>query len=332
MAGTICRSNTKSSGFLTLMSGKDSNGKVANMKSVLVTGASGFIGRQSLAPLIHRNFQVHAIFSEGSPPFKHPNIFWYQLNLHDEKAIKKILNDIMPSHLLHLAWYAKPNEYWTSPFNLTWLMSSISLLGEFIKVGGKRAVFAGSCAEYDWKYGHCREFSTPCNPQTLYGAAKHSLHLLSDALCAQQSLSFAWGRIFFLFGSHEYPQRLIPSLISHLLGQKKFILKNGAQVRDFMYVEDVADALVALLDSEVKGPVNIASGKPLAIRELVAKVAYKLGSPELVSYQQPPALIAMHDAVVTADAMRLHAEVKWDPKHSLDVALDKTIAWWSENA
>lgn len=298
------------------------------MKSVLVTGGSGFVGRHALTALLHHDCEIHAVFSQGLPSVTHARIHWHEVDLHNAKAVHHLLQQITPDHLLHLAWFAKPKEYWTSPVNIDWIHCSINLLNAFIKVNGKRAVFTGTCAEYDWQHGHCKEFLTPCMPSTLYGRAKHALHLLSEAIAKTESLSFAWARLFFLFGDHEYKERLIPSAICSLLAQKEFDVMNGHQIRDFMCVTDVANALIALLDSDITGPVNIASGNPMTLRELINRIAEKLNAIELVHYRE--GTVASQDSIVTADTSRLVTEVKWQPQYSLDNALENTISWWSK--
>lgn len=299
------------------------------MKSVLVTGASGFIGRHTLRHLLDNHFEVHALFSQGLPVYKDTRVHWHEINLHDEQKVQKLFNAISPSHLLHLAWYAKPKEYWTSPLNIDWIYSSIRLLNAFTKAKGKRALLAGSCAEYDWSEGHCKEFSTPCLPTTLYGRSKYALHLLAGPLAQSSSLSLAWARLFFLFGEYEYPERLVPSAIISLLKNQPFEVMNGNQIRDFLSVDQVAQALVALLDSEVEGPVNIASGQPTQLRDIITLIANKLGAANLVKYHNKSEK-GQH-AVLTADVSRLRTEVKWQPQHSLENELEKTISWWSQS-
>jgi nucleoside-diphosphate-sugar epimerase len=299
------------------------------MKSVLVTGATGFVGRHTLPVLLDHGFEVHALFSQGLPVLKHASIHWHEINLHDTQQVEELFQQISPSHLLHLAWYAKPKEYWTSPLNIEWVYSSIHLLNAFIKARGQRAVLTGTCAEYDWQQRHCKELSTPCLPVTLYGRSKYALHLLTESLAESKHLSLAWARLFFLFGAHEYPERLIPSAIDTLLKQQPFEIMNGNQIRDFLSVNQVAHALVALLDSDVKGPVNIASGQGIKLREIIDLIADKLNAAHLVHYRDKDAV--NQASIVTADVGRLQLEVRWQPQYSLENELEKTISWWSRS-
>ena len=167
------------------------------MKSVLVTGANGFIGRHCLPLLLSNGYEVHAISRKKSLEKQH-NLNWVQADLLDPKQISILINQINPSHLLHLAWCTKPGEYWTSLENLNWVLSSMQLLQEFIDNGGNRVVMAGTCAEYDWTDGHCKEDVTPLRPKTLYGISKHALGNILSNLTKKANVSSAWGRVFFL--------------------------------------------------------------------------------------------------------------------------------------
>ena len=230
-------------------------------------------------------------------------------------------------HLLHFAWFTTPGEYWAARENLDWVRASLDLLQAFEERGGKRVVMAGTCAEYDWRYGYCSEQITPLAPATLYGMCKHSLQIVLDSFARQTGLSAAWGRIFFLYGPHEHPSRLISSVIISLLKGQPARCSHGNQIRDFLYVEDVADAFAALLESNITGSVNVASGCPVVLKDVIYKVGEKLGRKDLIQLGVLP--VSSHEPyLLVADIGRLTSEVGWLPKCNLDGGLDKTIAWW----
>jgi nucleoside-diphosphate-sugar epimerase len=297
------------------------------MKRILVTGATGFIGQHCLSLLLEKGFEVHAVSSKPHSPEK--GISWIQIDLLDKDGIRECLSRVRPTHLLHLAWNATPGKFWHARDNIAWLEASIALLEAFAAEGGERVVVAGTCAEYDWNYEELSESNTPCQPHTLYGSCKLALHLILNALASQMKFSHAWGRIFYLYGPHESPQRFIPAIITGLLNQNPVPCSHGNQIRDFMHVEDVARAFVTLVDSKVQGTINIGSGKGVCLKEVIAKITTRLGSKELIQWgafpspaNDPPRLIA--------DNRRLQTELNWEPKYTLETGLDHTINWWKE--
>lgn len=294
-------------------------------KRVLVTGATGFIGRHALQSLIERGFEVHAICH------KNPldgNIISHRADLLSASSTEILCKEVKATHLLHFAWIATPGEFWTSPLNEDWKEATIRLVREFQKYGGVRAVVAGTCAEYDWSHADkLINEDTPCDPSTIYGKAKHETRLALESFAKETGMSLGWGRIFFLYGPHEPESKFVAYVINQLLAGKKALLSHGEQIRDFLYVQDVADAFSTLLDSEVKGEVNIASGKRISLKEIALQIARELGKEDLLSFgareaplNEPPSLIA--------DVTRLHTEVGWHERTSLRDGIKKTIHWW----
>ena len=296
---------------------------------VLLTGGTGFVGRHCLRVLADKGHEVHAVTSKTPPQNPTSNIVWHQTDLLDSSAARRLAANIQATHLLHFAWYAVPGKYWTSPENRRWVHASMELLRAFAKHGGRRAVMAGTCAEYDWKYGVCSESSTPLAPRTIYGECKHSLQKMAEDFSREAGLSSAWGRIFFLFGPYEHPDRLVSSVISSLLRGEVARCSSGEQRRDFLHVEKAASAFIALLESSVEGPVNIASGRTTSVRQLVNKIGEKIGREDLIRFgeQVTP---ADEPPLLAADVTRLRGEVKWTIPDSLDSDLDAIIEWWRE--
>ena len=298
------------------------------MKKVLITGASGFIGRHCLPILLAHNYEVHAVYSTTIGETL-DGVYWHQTNLLDQKQITDLINRIQPSHLLHFAWYATPGKYWTSADNFRWVQASLTLLQAFADKGGKRVVMAGTGAEYDWNYGYCSEQVTPLSPSSIYGICKHSLQAMLEAYSHQFNLSSAWGRIFFPYGPYEHPVKLVSSVIRALLQGKPAACTSGEQIRDFLYVYDIADAFIALLESEVSGPVNIASGCPVAVKTIILKIAEQLNQRDLVQLGALP--LSTHEPpLIVADITRLTQELKWQPKYNLDDGLEQTINYWKQ--
>ncbi len=298
------------------------------MKRVLVSGATGFIGRHCLELLLKRGYEVHAVTAR-SITGESSDLQWHRADLTDPLQVKKLLQKAAPEELLHLAWYVAPGSCWGSMENIRWVEASLQLVREFIDGGGRRLVVSGSCAEYDWRYGYCSEHLTPTRPGSLYGAGKHALQVLVDALVKEGSLSAAWGRIFYLYGPHEHPQRLVPSVITSLLRGEPARCSHGNQLRDFLYVKDVAAALVALLESDFQGPVNIASGQAVTLKTIINTIADRLDGAGLLRLGARP-VPEGEPAVLLADTRLLREKVGWEPAYTLEQGLEETIGWWKE--
>ncbi len=297
------------------------------MTRVVVTGATGFIGRATLEPLLAAGFEVHAVTSRGAPDDAPAAVVWHVTDLLGDGAAERLMRETEPAALLHLAWYATPGSFWQAPENLAWLAASVALLRAFAERGGSRVVIAGSCAEYAWQeFTHCDETRTPTRPATLYGAAKHALHVVASAYGAQLGLSLAWGRVFFVFGPGEPPGRLASSVAMALAAGEEALCTHGEQVRDFLYAPELAAAFVALLRSEVTGPVNLASGTPMRVRDLIEALAEAAARPDLVCLGALPAPAG--PARLTAEVARLRDEVGWTPSTELPDAAAQTFAWW----
>lgn len=295
------------------------------MKKVLVTGASGFIGRHTIPFLLKRGFEVHTVSLQNELTFP-DSVQQHSLNLLESTSIDSLMREVRPTHLLHFAWCTTPRIYWNSEENLQWVKASIDLLQYFAKQGGKRVVMAGTCAEYNWESGICDESSTLLSTSTLYGVCKSSLYQIASAFTKQLGLSFSWGRIFYLYGPFEHSERLVPSIVLSLLRKEVAKCSHGKQIRDFLYVEDVADAFSSLLDSAISGAINIASGRPISLKEVIEHIAVSLDAKERVQFG---ALSAVGDAPkIQAVTERLKNELNWIPKFSLEEGLRRTINWW----
>jgi nucleoside-diphosphate-sugar epimerase len=302
------------------------------MRRVLVTGATGFVGRQVLAPLTARGYEVHAV-ARHVPSEPVAAVRWHETDLLDRDARALLVDSVRPTHMLHLAWIAEHGVYWESPLNAAWVEASMDLVERALAAGATRIVGAGTCAEYDWSapqlvQGDCVEIATPRRPATLYGRSKLRF---ADWLAQRPGLSSAWGRLFFLHGPGEDPRRLVPSVVSALLTGRSAPIGPGTQMRDFLTTRDAGAAFAALLDCEVTGPVNIGSGIGTSIVSLALRIGDLIGRSELVAVGALPARAGDPPRLV-ANVTRLSREVGFRPSADLDSGLAATIEWWRSAA
>jgi nucleoside-diphosphate-sugar epimerase len=256
-------------------------------------------------------------------------VIWHQADLLDPDQTERLLKTIRPTHLLHFAWYVEHGKFWHAPENLDWVKASLHLVQKFAENGGKRVVVAGTLSEYGEPDEEFVSEIAPLEPQTLYAAAKAGLFLTLDKYAKVADISFAWGRVFFLFGKRESQKRLVPSVIRSLLEGDTAKTSHGNQIRDFLSSDEAARAYVALLDSEVQGAVNIASGEEQTIKKLVLQIAALVGNGENIEFG---AIAASPDEPkrLVADVGRLKNEVGWNPRKTLAEQLEDTINWWKK--
>lgn len=291
------------------------------MSRVLLTGATGFVGRHALTALVLAGHDVHAVAREHGPDT--PGVSWHEADL---LAGCDVVGDVEPEILIHLAWYAEHAKFWSSPENVRWVEASLALLRAFAAAGGRRAVIAGTCAEYEWSREVYRE-DAPQSPATLYGACKHSLHLVARAWAEPAGVALAWARLFFLYGPGEAPGRLVPALVTSLLGGEPATMTRGTQRRDFLHVADAGAAFAALADSAIQGPVNIASGEGVAVRDLATLIAERTGGADLLRIGALPDREGDPESLV-ADVGRMRKELGYTPRIPLGDGLDSAVEFW----
>lgn len=298
------------------------------MKRVLLTGSTGFIGRYTIGALKERGFEIHAI-GRRNPDVS--EVTFHHFDLLGQGDIEEVVRFVKPSHLLHLAWSVESGGIRSSSENLKWVAATLTLLQAFVEARGRRAVLAGSCAEYGPTTSTCDEASTPCKPVSLYGVAKDATRRVAERYASVAGLSMAWGRIFYLYGPGEKAGRLVSDAIEALTSGRPFPVTEGRQRRDYMHVRDAAGALAALIDCEVQGPVNIGSGSAIAVRSLLDMLAAIAGGAQMLQFGALR-LPADDGLFVEAGIGRLSREVGYRPGFGLREGLADTVSRRLEGA
>ena len=248
-----------------------------SLKRVVVTGASGFIGRALVAELEAQGVEVERFSGD----------------LFETESLGKRLRSFEPPDaFFRLAWVATPGKYLESEDNVRHVEATLEIVRWAREVKLPKLVMTGSCIEYAFDQpGPVRE-DARTQARSLYARSK----LIVLEVLERSDLPFTWARIFYPYGPGEHPERLFPKLRSTLARGETFRMNSdGSHVRDFVHVEDVARALVACARPDAPRIVNIGSGEGVTLREIALSIAREVGGEVTfgdAALTEPPSIVA----------------------------------------
>jgi len=247
----------------------------SNSTTILLTGATGFIGSHLAEDLAFGNYRVIALVRNNSDlwrckEFNNDNIVYVNV---DKENFKETLSKFTPSVLIHAAWQGvavkKRNEWNVQVENVTILTNLLILAQE---LGIKKMIGLGSQAEYGIFSGRINE-DAPCNPVSAYGAAKMASLNIFKAFCESNSIDWIWLRLFSFYGTRENPESLIPSVIRNISHDKPMDLTPCEQRYDYLYIKDFTKAISKILEHGNKsGVFNLSSNSSVRLKEIIVKI------------------------------------------------------------
>lgn len=261
-------------------------------KLVLLTGGTGFVGRQILRVLAEAGVRIRVVVREGSPESRlasSPNIesIVYTTDLFRESTDwwEKALDGV--DTVVHSAWYAEPGKYLSSPENIVCLEGTLRIAQAAARTNVKRFVGVGTCFEYDLSAGILK-IDTPLRPISPYAGAKAATYLALSQWLPLHKIEFAWCRLFYLFGEGEDERRLVPYLHKQLAAGNPVDLTSGNQIRDFMDIRDAGRRITEITLGDEAGAFNICSGTPVTVRQMAERIADEYGRRDLLRFGVRP--------------------------------------------
>ncbi|WP_054302019.1 NAD(P)-dependent oxidoreductase [Gemmobacter sp. LW-1] len=267
---------------------------------VMLTGATGFVGRAILAELRFRGIPVHAVSRHPGPA--QTGVIWHRADLLRKEDRARVAG--LAPLLIHAAWEVPHGSFWTAPSNTAWQAASLDLIRRFCAAGGTRVLALGTCAEYDAQIAGPWNEDRLIAPSTPYGQAKAELHCDLAAVCGT---GLVWARLFHLYGPGEDRRRLVPSLIDAIRQGQPAEVRASGLIRDFASTAHVAHCIVTLLLSGATGAFDIGSGAARSLGALAQIIAGELSAPDLLRLSSPAQ--AAETAIMAPELHRLRAAI-----------------------
>lgn len=294
------------------------------MEKILITGAGGFIGQLTINAALKRDdWEIHAVISGICPYSFSDGVQVHVADLSRAEESERLVREVKPDILIHLAWSVGDNRTECSVQNLIWVEESLRLLQMFFDFGGRHFVFAGSRTEYGEPRRQPEKWVAP-SIRCIYGEGKYAFEQVCENFCTQKGYSFVPARIFTVYGEKEqrcFP--LIPAAIDAFNRGQSFLCREPDTVWDVIHVDDVANALVQIATSDYCGVVNVGTGKPHLFRNVCTEIADKMNRPELLSFVENGSA-----SILVADPTVLQRKIGYQCKVNFSEGLDRTIAWW----
>jgi len=299
----------------------------------LITGASGFLGRNLIASLLATGADVHIVTHHRSndeiPLGEHTSA--HQCNLAIPLEVEALFADIRPEYVFHLATARGDSNQDRDAF-LSNILIADGLIRAALKWQPRRMVIAQSSLEYGPHVQPLKE-TTPLIPPTLHGATKAATTLLFQQAAIEHQLPIVMLRIFSVYGYWEPWKRLIPTAMQAALSGQVLPMTSGVYRRDFVFVTDIMEAFArAALTGDVDGEIfNIGSGTQTSNNGIVGCIEDVCGC----SLSIDRGAYASHitdTGFWCADNTKAQRLLNWKPRHSLNEGLAKTWKWFLEVA
>lgn len=293
-------------------------GGSAGRQRVFVTGANGLIGRAVCRAALAKGHEVLGMCRD--PQAKLPDGCRVTHGTMAEIPWREVAA-FAPTALIHLAWIARPGVNFTSPENDLLVEQSAALFRGLAERGVGYLTGTGTFIEYATSPEPLVEDVSPLKPLVCYSRAKAATLKLLRETAGDSGVAWSWFRVFNAYGEGEDAARMTSSLMRRLAAGTPVSVRTPGSLRDYIHAEDVAEGMLASLESGLTGITNIGTGDGVRVLDLARQIAVTVGAdPGLVTPQDPPDEDLMPCAI--ADSSRLRS-TGWVPRLRLENGLQR---------
>jgi len=311
------------------------------MERVLLTGSTGFVGANILRRLVTLgDYEIHITTRKNSNLWRikdiieDPHVINHVVDLRDYEQLDSVVHQVEPDYILHLATYgAYPTKQIdTETIIQTNFTGTRNLIDTSLDIEYRCFINTGSSSEYGFKKKPMAETDV-LEPVNMYGVAKAASCLYSQAISKINNKNIINLRLFSVYGYYEEPIRLIPTVARHIIEGSSLDLTEGKQKRDFIFIDDVIDAYLRIMNNNknLGGEIlNIGTGIQTSVRDVVKLMVELSNSKIKLNFGKKPTR-DIETFYWVADINKMKKMLRWEPKYSLEEGLKKTLEWFNEN-
>ena len=290
------------------------------MERVLVTGANGYIGRKVVDALLALGYRVTA--TDFKCDQINPKADCVEIDLFNNNANLYELF-LKPNRVIHLAWKDGFNH--NAPSHIEFLPKHFAFLKSLIDAGVKNVAVMGSMHEVGFYEGEVKE-DTPCNPLSLYGISKNALRQSLMVINKNNDFNLYWLRGYYIFGNDEKNHSIFTKLLEkEAQGEKLFPFTSGENQYDFISIENLAlEIALASVQNEVTGIINVCSGKPISLKDMVESFIEKNNLKIRLNYGVFPSR-PYDSKIIYGDPNKIKQIVKNSPNKELTKDLERIL-------
>lgn len=324
---------------------------------ILVTGGAGFIGSSVVRLAISRGASVvnvdavtyAACLNNVANVANHPNYAFEQVDIRDREALANVFAKHTPDAVMHLAAESHVDRSIDAPAdfietNITGTFNMLEAARSYWQAQGRPVTFRFHHVSTDEVFGSLSPTgmfneTTPYDPRSPYSASKASSDHLVRAWHETFGLPIVLTNCSNNYGPFQFPEKLIPLVILNaLMGKPLPIYGDGENIRDWLYVEDHADALLLVLEQGAVGRNYNIGGENertnLEMVETLCAILDRLSPRDRGSYTELITFVTDrpgHDARYAIDPARIRDELGWRPSVTVEGGLEKTVHWYLDN-